>query len=468
MTAPETLLDGRVMLYPGDCLAVLNGLEPNSLDACVCDPPYHLASIVKRFGGKTAAAAKSNGKTGVYRRASAGFMGKEWDGGEIAFRPETWEKVLRVLKPGAHLIAFAAPKNVHWLAGAIETAGFEIRDRLIELISLDPLVARFLESLNEAQVDAFLRLLDESDFAGELHWIFGSGFPKNLDISKQIDKRRDWDALRKVQDAIKAAAAWQGWGTSLKPAYEPIVLARKPVEGSNAESVLKYGTGAINIEACKVGNEERVAVYNSLAPCKGNRLGHADTAAERRGKQGEPMTYFGRWPANVLHDGSEDATTGFPSEAKAGSPVSGDAPSSVHNTVYGDRRRVSSDTVRDDTGSASRFFYSAKADANDRLGSKHPTIKPLALMQYLVRLITPPGGAVLDCFAGTGTTGEAAWREGFNAVLIEREPEYQDDIRQRMELATAGPKSRIRAANKRRADQDTLDDLPIFAGGAGK
>lgn len=199
----------RVRLLAGDCLAVLPTLRANSVDACVCDPPYHLASIVKRFGGKGAAPAKF-GRDGAFARASAGFMGQAWDGGDLAFQPETWAAVLRVLKPGAFLTAFGAPKNYHRLAVAIEDAGFELRDSLM--------------------------------------WVFGSGFPK----------RRD----------------------QLKPAFEPIVLARKPLsERSVAANVARWGTGALNIDAGRVNG--------------------------------------GRWPANLLHDGSDDVVAAFPDRAVA-------------------------------------------------------------------------------------------------------------------------------------------------------
>ena len=288
------LADGRVVLHAGDCLEVLASLPENSIDAVVTDPPYHFASIVKRFG-KEGSAPAQYGTDGVYARSSRGFMGKEWDGGDIAFRPETWALVWRVLKPGGHMVAFGAPKNYHRLACAIEDAGFEIRDSLM--------------------------------------WVFGSGFPKSMNIGN-------------------------GWGTALKPAYEPIVLARKPLsEKTVAANVLRWGTGALNIDATRV-----------------------------EGK---------RWPANFCHDGYQSVLHLFPNDA-------------------------------------GRFFYCAKANKTDRADSKHPTVKPITLMQWLVRLITPQDGTVLDPFAGSGTTGKAAVEEGMKAVLIEREPEYQQDIIRRL------------------------------------
>ena len=221
----EKFLNDRIELHCGDCLAVLPTLAENSVDSCVTDPPYHLTSIVNRFGADNAAACKV-GKTGAYARASAGFMGKKWDGGDIAFRVETWREVFRVLKPGAHLVAFSGTRTYHRMACAIEDAGFEIRD--------------------------------------QIQWLYGSGFPKSHDVSKGIDRAagadRDPDnysgpnglnsvygtnmgggvTLERGSPATAAAAAaWEGWGTALKPASEPIVLARKPLsESTVAANVL--------------------------------------------------------------------------------------------------------------------------------------------------------------------------------------------------------------------------------------
>jgi len=229
-------MSSRILI--GDCRDWLAQLEPNSIDACVCDPPYHLTSIVKRFGAENAAPAKV-GKTGAYERASRGFMGQTWDGGNVAFDPETWAAVWRVLKPGAHLIAFSGTRTYHRMACAIEDAGFEIRDQLA--------------------------------------WCYGSGFPKSHNQQGE----------------------WEGWGTALKPAWEPICFARKPLAGTVAGNLAKHGTGALNIDGCRIGDEVRHAAFTSLAPCHGNALGQAGTAAARRGTQGEPKEYVGRWPANI-------------------------------------------------------------------------------------------------------------------------------------------------------------------------
>jgi DNA modification methylase len=440
----ESFLDGKVTLHRGDCLEVLPLLEANSIDSCVTDPPYHLTSIVKRFGS-TNAAPCPHGTDGAYARASKGFMGKQWDGGDIAFRPEVWAEVLRVLKPGAHLLAFSSTRTYHRMACAIEDAGFEIRD--------------------------------------QIGWCYGSGFPKSHDIAKHLDRAAGhWRgragetssdnvamsgpnyARTDKGDPITAEAIqWQGWGTALKPAWEPICLARKPLsESSIAANVLKHGTGGINVDGCRVGTDGGTETTEAT---RKNTTVHA--YGDGLGAQGGKILRvdgLGRWPANLIHDGSEEVLAGFP-DVDGGS--GGIRERKVCKSDFG--------IINDDgwqpkaveqpsyagSGSAARFFYTAKADADDRLGSKHPTVKPLDLMQYLCRLITPSGGTVLDCFAGTGTTLEAAWREGFRSIGIEREPEYQADIVKRMGLCLSGPDERRAASVK----QLPPDDLPMFGGG---
>ena len=382
--SPLSFLDGRVVLHPGDCREVLRGLADASIDSIVTDPPYALVSISKRFGKPGAAATKDGD---VYSRASAGFMGQNWDTGETAFAAEFWAEALRVLKPGGHLVAFSGTRTYHRMVCAIEDAGFEIRDQLA--------------------------------------WVYGSGFPKSHDVAKGLDKASGiWrgratsanDAMAgpnygrtpKGEPVTDAAVQWAGWGTALKPAWEPIVLARKPLSGTVAETVLDHGTGAINIDGCRVHADDAQGGAYTIKRFK------PGATLDREGgtwkPEGDGPLYQdemkpGRWPANILHDGASATIAAFPDESH-------------------------------------RFFYSAKADANDRIGSKHPTVKPVDVMQWLCRLVTPPGGTVLDPFAGTGTTGEAAFREGFQAVLVEREEAYQADIARRMELALAGPATR--------------------------
>lgn len=357
-----------VTLLQGDCLERMAELDANSVDSCVSDPPYHFASIVKRFGSPGAAPARA-GKTGAYERASRGFMGKEWDGGDIAFRPDTWAAVMRVLKPGAHLLAFGSSKGYHRMACAIEDAGFEIRDTIM--------------------------------------WLYGTGFPKSHNLDGE----------------------WEGWGTALKPAFEPVIMARKPLSGTVAANVLAHGVGAINIDGCRVPTEEIITATRNTA------LGRLNDDAW----QPRPGVYEqkagGRFPANVIHDGSDDVVSAFPftttGAVKPGTVDQGKTAGTLG--AFAGRVMPAREA---DSGSASRFFYCAKATKAERAGSQHPTVKPIALMRYLCRLVTPPGGLVLDPFAGTGTTGQAAIEEGFRALLIEREDEYVADIRRRLSLET--------------------------------
>jgi DNA modification methylase len=409
---------GPVSLYHGDCREVLRSLPDNSVDSVPTDPPYALVSIVKRFGSPDAAPAKGND---AYMRASAGFMGKQWDTGETAFSVEFWAEVFRVLKPGGFVAAFGASRGYHRMACAIEDAGFEIRDSLM--------------------------------------WLYGTGFPKSHDVSKGIDRElgAERDVIGRRTDgryaspmavsgrsagimgevvereapsvtapATPQAAEWEGWGTALKPAFEPIVLARKPLsEGTVAANVLRWRTGAMNIDASRIAAEERPLLAHTGRD--GNVYGSGLEGSKAIG-----TTTQGRWPANVVTDGSDEVVGLFPRQAGASAPVRGDEPSEASTgNVTGKRARVAG-VFHNDSGSAARFFYSAKASKADRAGSKHPTVKPVSLIEWLATLITPPGGTILDPFAGSGTAGAAARNRGFRAILIEREAEYVADIRKRL------------------------------------
>jgi site-specific DNA-methyltransferase (adenine-specific) len=453
----ESFLNDRVRLYCGDCREILATLPENNFDSCCCDPPYHLVSIVKRMGGKDAKPV-GFGSDGRYQRVSGGFMGKAWDGGDIAFDPATWRSVWRALKPGAHVVVFSIPKHFGFVQVAMQEAGFEFRDVIA--------------------------------------WLFGSGFPKSHDVSKGIDRAAGAEREKIITgDPVKrmipgadqnkvgweknngreyipgveipatdAARAWAGWGTALKPAMELLVLARKPLsEATVAANVLRWGTGAINVDGCRVAiNGEDMGDPHRFANCNEHegwyRPSHTPETIAKRGERAlTTAASLGRWPANVIHDGSEEVMEAFPSEtSKAYSVKASRTPGQIFQMPEGKIERY-------DMGgdSAARFFYTAKADSDDRIGSKHPTVKPLDLMQYLVRLVTPPKGTCLDPFAGTGTTGEAAWREGMRAVLIEREAEYAADVRRRMALALAGPDERMRESIK--AKNLPRDDGPLFA-----
>lgn len=406
----EQFLSGRVTLHCGDCLAALPTLAENSFDSCVTDPPYHLTNNV----GSRSPLPGQYTPIGQPKQPKGGFMGKTWDGGDVAFRPETWAEVYRVLKPGAHLLTFGGTRTFHRMACAIEDAGFEVRDTIM--------------------------------------WVYGSGFPKSHDVSKAIDK-------------AAGASQWEGWGTALKPAVEPIILARKPLsERTVAANVLKWGTGALNIGECRVAAtpDDAAGVAARNGRCERDNEDRVAFGKHDRNGSTRSNVDQGRWPANLIHDGSEEVVAAFPASGGLGTgeqKVSGGSGLGFFNGGQSKYR----DGMRDfgDSGSAARFFYTAKADFDDRLGSKHPTVKPLDLMQYLVRLVTPKGGVILDLFAGTGTTGEAAIREGVLAVLIEREADYQADIRRRMQLVMAGPNERLYSAVKARCLVE--DPGPLFA-----
>jgi DNA modification methylase len=374
-----------IVIYHGDCREILPSIKA---DAVVTDPPYGLA-----------------------------FMGKRWDYDVPSV--EIWAECLRVLKPGGHLLAFAGTRTQHRMAVRIEDAGFEIRDMIA--------------------------------------WVYGSGFPKSLDVSKAIDKAagaerevvgskigRDganrnpgnhvaamaqntygdyatssW-AQPITAPATPEAQQWQGWGTALKPALEPITVARKPLEGTVAENVLKHGTGGINVDGCRIAASDG---YTENAVTQGVNTAQTSYDPRQVRRTFEPST-SGRWPANLIHDGSDEVVGLFPQNVKG--QVGMSKTQGGHRFIEGDTESVQKfDYGSSDTGSAARFFYCAKASRKDRGdGNTHPTVKPTDLMRYLCRLVTPPGGIVLDPFMGSGTTLVAAKLEGRKAIGIELEEEY--------------------------------------------
>ena len=282
------------MIVNADCIEHLKTIEDNHFDSVVTDPPYHLTSIAKRFTNSTEA---KYGKDGSFQRLSKGFVGHEWDGGDIAFTTDLWKEVYRTIKPGAVLLAFAATRNYHRMATAIEDSGFEIFDMI--------------------------------------NWIYGSGFPKRKNL--------------------------------LKPAHEPIVMARK---GVNKD---------LNLDECRVNGDN---------PKKWTKPKGGFWKTDPNAKAKYIENTKGRWPANIIHDGLDEEWA--------------------------------------------KYFYSAKASKKEKDGSNHPTVKPVSLMRYLVKLVTPKDGLVLDPFAGTGTTGEACILEGRNYYLIEKTKEYIPDIEKRI------------------------------------
>ena len=402
-----------MLLLNGDCIEEMQKLIDDGVqvDSVVTDPPYHLTSIVKRFGKENSAPAQF-GTDGAYARASTGFMGKEWDGGDIAFRPETWELALKLLKPGGHLLAFSASRNYHRMAVAIEDAGFEIRDQMM--------------------------------------WLYGSGFPKSQNMGKAVDKKQGnkresmgmydprslQDGANRTERAIgnqqvanyessmvektKGNSEWEGWGTALKPAHEPIVMARKPLsEKSIVDNVLKHGTGAINIDGCRI---------------EGNDAKYPDTNPDFRdqGKKSKEAIGIDKLSFGQV-SGAERKKVVRKSRSEDGVWTDGNSGMKAEGTQYADadpRGRFPANVMHDGLETEwARFFYCPKTSKSERHNgdaNTHPTVKPVDLMRYLCRMVTPKGGTVLDPFMGSGSTGMAAKDEGFDFIGIEKEKEYFD------------------------------------------
>jgi DNA modification methylase len=473
-------------LRQGDCLHLLRRIATASIDAVVTDPPYEL-----------------------------GFMGRAWDASGIAYSVQLWAEILRVLKPGGHLLAFGATRTYHRMTCAIEDAGFEVRDCL--------------------------------------QWIYGTGFPKSLDVSKAIDKmggintaafkveladavlssgmtrgeidaacgftmrfdtpyekdpgnwgsslpspekwtviarvlgmdagrwsalvNRVWrgragDALdddlrafgqnyertEKGEPVHTAARQWAGWGTALKPAHEPIVLARKPLAGTVAANVLAHGTGGINVDACRIAHASEADRASATPQGKVIRNNFAPGEGRQGTETNRPDTSLGRWPANVLLD--EEAARML--DEQSGTLQSGSRKAGVRKGMgFHGADGDGGPAIVGSTGGASRFFYVAKASRRERTAdakNTHPTVKPIELMRHLVRLVTPPGGTVLDPFTGSGTTGVAAALEGLEFIGVEREREYVAIARARIRAASAArprrsaaPRAPARAIAARRA-----------------
>lgn len=397
------------MIRIGNCIDLMSEMADNSIDAVVTDPPYEL-----------------------------GFMGKSWDASGIAYNTEVWRQCLRILKPGGHLLAFGGSRTYHRLACAIEDAGFDIRDQIM--------------------------------------WVYGSGFPKSMNIGKAIDKAAG--ASREVvgvgksgknrnvlnaanypdtfggdyeitEAATQEAKQWEGWGTALKPAHEPIVVARKPVNGTIAQNVITWGTGAINIDGCRVKRDDG---DDSVAGSRTATFGTQETVSGGNGSGGWEQNDIGRFPANFIHDGSDEVLQLFPN-SKAGKPQEKRGTGGIWGK--GDGHSIPVGPSYGDDGSAARFFYCAKPstaernagleglqkkkadtrsdvaagmwkDKNAAHQNHHPTVKPITLMRYLIRMVVPPNGIVLDPFLGSGTTGVAAIQENIDWLGFEMNPDYAD------------------------------------------
>lgn len=483
-------MNERWRVHQGDCRLLVPFLGPESIDSCVTDPPYDLTSIVKRFAKTSLDDDNNTSKRGRDRsdglaRLSRGFMGQTWDGQGVAFDPKTWSVVYDVLKPGAHLVAFGGTRTYHRMVCAIEDAGFEIRDQLAWVYgsgfpkSHD--VAKGIDKHGGANIGWFgpwlraereRRGIKQKDLAHHFPSASGglTGCVANWELGFNLPTPEQFNTLCKVLSlpfdeiaaaerevlgrhrgdmgglggqrlgagggeitaaASAAAREWQGWGTALKPAWEPIVLARKPLVSTVAGNVLQHGTGALNIDGCRVETNE--STIREITTSHGLMHG------------GRPRTIptiggseTGRWPANIIHDGSDEVLAGFPDSKGQQGDVRGTEQSHTgdeNTNCYGEYGRVPFGK-RSDSGSAARFFYCAKASKADRGGDNiHPTVKPTDLMRWLCRLVTPPGGVILDPFTGSGSTGKAAMLEGFRFEGFELTPDYIPIARARIAAA---------------------------------
>jgi site-specific DNA-methyltransferase (adenine-specific) len=420
-----------ITVYKGDCVETMRRMPEASVDAIVTDPPYGLEFMGKDWdapwkndgdvlddpasvgGFQDGAGGNPYSRSRIRYGRSSGFQ--EWT--------ESWAReAFRILKPGGHLLAFAGTRTYHRMASGVEDAGFEIRDCIA--------------------------------------WMYGSGFPKSLDVSKAIDKGAghwrgkagsvyspngsmagpNYERTEKGEPVTPAAAKWSGWGTALKPAFEPIVVARKPLIGTVAQNVLEHGTGALNIDATRIG-----WAYDGEADEVDKRTAPNTRGSERSGnvlnRPSAPTVNVnagGRWPANVALDETSAAILDEQSGEIKSVPFK-----ATTERAQADRQNVSfaemdySGRGYTDTGGASRFFYCAKASKRDRntngAVNTHPTVKPTELMRWLIRLVTPPGGIILDPFGGSGSTGVAAQADSVRCILIEREDEYLQIIRDRLD-----------------------------------
>ena len=381
----------RYKIINGNSLEVLDTLAENSIDAIVTDPPYEL-----------------------------GFMGKKWDSTGIAYNVELWKKALRVLKPGGFLLAFGGSRTYHRIACAIEDAGFFIKDCIMWVYGSGfPKSMALDKSIEGKLTTGSANKTQFKNLSGELVDRGNYGYAKMQ--NEQGNRPADYNLIEekrldKLNPTTELAKKYSGWGTCLKPAYEPIIVAQKPTEGSITDNVIKYGVGGMNIDECRIGLKDNETKKGGFGQAKtGFQKGIGNSGDEDYKCEWKEDT-SGRFPANVIHDGSEEATKDMPES---------------------------------DNGNASRYFYCAKASSKDRdegldkfaNKNNHPTVKPTALVQYLVRLVTPKGGTILDIFNGSGSTGKAVAYENkerdanYKYIGIELDPEYCEISKARIKYA---------------------------------
>lgn len=366
-------------LILGDCLDKLKELEDNSIDSIVTDPPYGIS-----------------------------FMGSKWD--YDVPKVDVWKECLRVLKPGGHLLSFSSARTYHRMVVNVEDAGFEIREQIM--------------------------------------WVFGSGFPKSHNIGKAIDKKlgnkRDivgeykqtipqitpWKDVERFESKnlqTKGESDWEGWGTALKPAHEPIVMARKPFKGDVASNVIKYGTGAINIDGCRVGTEEITI----------NKLEEWSGFGQKKNPDYTSTNNVGRFPANFIHDGLDEEWSKYFYCAKANKNDRNEGCEDLkEKQIAGKGNGLARTCETCGANTLQGCECEDRTYSNPKLKNHHPTVKPTDLMRYLCRLITPKNGTILDPFMGSGSTGKAAMLEGFNFVGIELSEEYLEIAEKRIKNAS--------------------------------
>ena len=389
------------MIHHGDCLEVMQEMNDNTVDSLVTDPPAGIA-----------------------------FMGKAWDtdrGGRddwIEWMTTIMQEAKRVMKPGAHGLVWAIPRTSHWTATALENAGFEIRDVVTHLFGTGfPKSQNIGKAIDKAA--GVERVLGKPKTYGDGHVQPTSG--SSLGLLNDDGWKPSMDGFRESDPATPQAKQWDGWGTALKPASEHWILIRKPIsEKTIAKNVIKWGTGGINIDGCRIGAGGDHGGGSKMSSSGGTLGKHGHYEAD-----GFKVSVQGRFPANLVLSGDAPSMLDEQSgdRRSSGNYVQAKIPNSA---IFGEAESINN-AMYADSGGASRFFYCAKASKADRgEGNKHPTVKSTKLMQYLIRLITPPSGLVLDPFMGSGSTGKAALAEGFEFIGIEQEQEYYEIAKERL------------------------------------